>query len=81
MSRARLVKWLAAVMAAWLVVHELHVVVPGLDGFGGRLFGRWTHVGVMAVGALAVLARALVSREERLGWMLIGGALLAWTGG
>ena len=43
------------------------MVIPGLDGFGGPLFGRWTHVGVMAVGALAVLARALVSREERLG--------------
>ena len=81
MPAARLVKWLVAVMAAWLLAHELHVVIPGLDGFGGPLFGRWTHVGVMAVGALAVLARALVSREERLGWMLIGGALLAWTGG
>ena len=81
MPRARLAKWLAALMAAWLVAHELHVVVPGLDGFGGPVFGRWTHVGVMAVGALAVLARALVSREERLGWMLIGGALLAWTAG
>ena len=81
MPAARLVKWLVAVMAAWLLAHELHVVIPGLDGFGGPLFGRWTHVGVMAVGALAVLARALVSREERLGWMLIGGALLAWTAG
>ena len=45
------------------------------------MFGRWTHVGVMAVGALAVLARALVSREERLGWMLIGGALAGLDGG
>jgi hypothetical protein len=81
MPRARLVKWLAAVMAAWLVAHELHVVVPGLVGVGGPVFGRWTHVVVMAVGALAVLARALTSREERLGWLLIGGALLAWTAG
>ncbi len=81
MPHARLVTWLTAGLMAWLVAHELHVVIPGLDGFGGPLFGRWVHVGVMAAGAFAVLARALSSREERLGWSLIGGALLAWTAG
>jgi two-component system, cell cycle response regulator len=81
MSRARLVKWLAGLTVGWLVAHELHVVIPGLEGLGGPVFGRWMHVGVMAVGALAVLARALISREERLGWLLIGGSLLAWTAG
>jgi diguanylate cyclase (GGDEF)-like protein/putative nucleotidyltransferase with HDIG domain len=81
MPPVRLVRWLAAALAAWLVAHEVHVLVPGLENAGGPLFGRWVHVVVMAVGALAVVARAAASREERLGWSLIGGALLAWTAG
>ena len=81
MPPVRLVRWLAAVLAAWLVAHEVHVLVPGLEGVGGPVFGRWIHVIVMAVGALAVIARAVTAKEERLGWLLVGGALLAWTAG
>ena len=81
MAPSRLVTWLAGVLLAWLVLHELHVVVPGLDGFGGPVFGRWVHVGVMAAGGIAVLVRALSDARERLAWGLIAGALLAWTAG
>jgi two-component system cell cycle response regulator len=82
MARVRLVTWLALALVAWLVVHELHTLIPGLQDFGGPVFGRWVHVGVMTAGGLAVLARAILSKGgERLGWGLIGAALLAWTGG
>ena len=81
MAPARLVTALITAMVAWLVVHEAHVLVPGLDGFGGPLFGRWVHVGVMAAGGLLVLARAITHRAERLGWALLAAAMLAWTGG
>jgi diguanylate cyclase (GGDEF)-like protein len=75
------VTWLTAASAVWLVLHELRVLVPGLDGIGGPLFGRWVHVVVMAAGAAAVFARALTHRAERLGWTLIAGGLLGWTAG
>jgi diguanylate cyclase (GGDEF)-like protein/putative nucleotidyltransferase with HDIG domain len=81
MAPARLVIWLATALVAWLVVHELHVLIPGLQDFGGPVFGRWVHVVVMALGAVAVLARAVVHRRERLGWALLGCGLLAWTAG
>ena len=32
MAPSRLVTWLVGALLAWLVLHELHVVVPGLDG-------------------------------------------------
>jgi diguanylate cyclase (GGDEF)-like protein len=81
MTASRLPACIAATLVAWLALHELHVVVPGLGGAGGPLFGRWVHVVVMAAGGLLVIARAIAAREERLGWSLIGGALLAWTAG
>jgi diguanylate cyclase (GGDEF)-like protein/putative nucleotidyltransferase with HDIG domain len=81
MIHGRLATGLAIALAAWLGLHELQVLVGGVGSLGDVLFGRWVHVGVMAAGALLVLARAVASREERLGWALIGAALLAWTAG
>jgi two-component system, cell cycle response regulator len=81
MAPSRLVPWLAGALLAWLALHEAHVVVPGLEGVGGPLFGRWVHLGVMAAGGIAVLVRAATHSRERLGWTLIGCALLAWTAG
>jgi two-component system, cell cycle response regulator len=81
MIHGRLATGLATVLVAWLGLHELRVLAGGGGPLGDVLFGRWVHVGVMAAGALLVLARAVASREERLGWAFIGAALLAWTAG
>jgi two-component system, cell cycle response regulator len=68
------------VAAAWLVVHELHVVlVPGLDV--GILEHRGIHVAVLLVAASSCLLAALRRDTERLPWLLIGLGLAGWTAG
>ena len=68
------------VAAAWLVVHELHVVLaPGLDL--GILEHRGIHVAVLLVAASSCLLASLRRDTERLPWLLIGLGLAGWTAG
>jgi two-component system cell cycle response regulator len=64
-----------------LALHVLHATLdlggPGLDGFvKGTVYDS-----VLALAAIACLARGVLVRAERAAWLLIGGGLLSWTVG
>src|SRR3954453_628207 len=67
-----------AACAAWLVLHELRVVVFGGVDLG-PLSSRFAHDVVLLITAFVCLARAVYVRRERLAWLLIGTGVLAWT--
>jgi two-component system cell cycle response regulator len=54
------------------------VAVPGLDA--GPVFSRFAHDVVLVLAAVICLSR-VVRGPERAAWALIGGGLLAWSGG
>ncbi len=68
------------ICAAWLAVHELRVVAFGGVSLG-PLDSRFVHDVVLLVAAIATIARGVLVRRERVAWLLLGGAALAWTFG
>jgi hypothetical protein len=54
-------------------------------GFGGErveaFFSAWVHNGIVVVGALLCLLRAVLVRRERLAWACLGLGLAAWSAG
>jgi two-component system, cell cycle response regulator len=81
MAAPRPVRILLAVVAAWLLAHELRVLLaPELEL--GPLFSRFAHDVALVVAAGVCLARVPgVRGPERLAWALIGAGLLAWSFG
>jgi two-component system, cell cycle response regulator len=72
-------------MLAGLALGTAFDAAHALVGFGGTWMadftGEWVYTAI-ELGAVALcLARAVRVREDRAAWLLIGGALLAWTGG
>jgi diguanylate cyclase (GGDEF)-like protein len=67
------------VVAAWLVLHELHaVLVPDLDV--GPVFSRYAHDAVLLAASLLCLRGGMRRRgAERVAWVLIGAGVLAWS--
>jgi diguanylate cyclase (GGDEF)-like protein len=65
--------------AAWLVLHELRVLLaPDLQV--GPLFDRGAHDVLLLAAAVLCLSRVpRVRGAERAGWALIGGGVLAWS--
>jgi two-component system, cell cycle response regulator len=79
MAASRPLRLVLAACAAWLLVHELRVVLlPGLEA--GPLFSRFAHDVVLVAAAAVCLARVPAVRgPERLAWALIGSGVLAWA--
>src|SRR4051794_36738035 len=69
-----------AACAAWLVLHELRVVVFGGVDLG-PLSSRFAHDVVLLIASFVCLARGVFVRRERVAWLLIGTGVLAWTRG
>jgi diguanylate cyclase (GGDEF)-like protein len=67
--------------AAWLVFHELRVVlVPDADF--GVVAARGVHDAVLVLAAVLCLWRAFTgARRERLAWALLGAGVLSWSFG
>src|SRR2546430_17482931 len=69
------------VLLGGLALLATHVLL-GLGGSGtSPLFDHWLYDGLMLGGALVCLARAVLVREERAAWSLIGAGLLTWSFG
>jgi two-component system cell cycle response regulator len=78
-SAPRPVRLAAYVLAAGLAVHALHG--PGGVGFGvpAGVFDHWIYHGVLIGSALLCVSRAVLVREERVAWGLIGFGLMSWS--
>ena len=62
-----------------LALHALHGL-GGVDfGLPATVFDDWLYNGVLMGAALVCVARAVIVREERLAWALIGAGLISWS--
>ena len=69
------------VLLGGLTLLAAHALL-GLGGSGASpLLDHWLYDGLMVGGALVCLARAVLVREERAAWSLIGAGLLMWSFG
>ena len=76
----RAVRVIFLVMGAWLgLVAIRNAFFVEFDA--GPLFGRYVHDAALFMAGALCLARAVMVREERLAWGLIGAAILGWTFG
>ena len=76
----------AAVTAYWvavllgLAVYGVHLTVGfGTAAEASSFFDDWLYSAIGVSGALLVLARVALVRQERLAWTLIGLAVLSWA--
>jgi two-component system cell cycle response regulator len=68
------------ICAAWLALQALHAIFA--PGFGDAwLFHRYVHLVVLLFAGSTCLVAAVLRKDERLPWALIGLGLLGWTGG
>ena len=75
----RLVRAAAYALMAGVALHMLHGV-GGVDSACLKgVFDDWIYNGVLVGAALVCVARAVLVREERIAWALIGIGLLAWS--
>lgn len=74
-------RWIVGVfmlLFAWLAVYELHATVA--RSFGTHtIFGKDLHVLILLTAAGLILLRAILRKEDRLAWTLIGLGVLAWS--
>ncbi len=72
---------LAYGLAAGIAAHAAHATL----GFGGaavdRFFDDWLLNGLITATSVACLMRGLRVRAERLAWLVLGAAMLCWSGG
>jgi two-component system cell cycle response regulator len=81
MAAPRPLRLLLATCAAWLLLHELRVLLAP-DVEIGPLFSRFAHDLVLVAAAAVCLARVPSTKgPERLAWALIGAGVLAWSFG
>src|ERR1700754_2066885 len=76
----RLARFAFLASGVWLAVYELRFVVAP-DASLGPLGSRFVHDVVLALAAASCLARGVVVQRERVPWLLLGSAVLAWTFG
>ena len=80
-SAPRPVRFAAYALTAGMVLHVLHGA-GGIDfGVPAAVFETWIYNGVLIGAALVCVARAVLVREERVAWALIGAGLIAWSAG
>ena len=66
-------------LMAGVALHVAHGLF-GVDfGLPATVFDDWLYNGVLIASALVCVTRAVLVREERLAWALIGVGLLAWS--
>ena len=71
-----------AIVLTGLVVLVAHLAFDAVGGSGpSRLLDGWLYSFLMIAGGIAILARVILVREERLAWSMIGAGALAWAAG
>jgi hypothetical protein len=72
---------LTLALAAGIAAHAAHATLglggPGLD----RFFEDWLLNALILATSVACLLRGLCVRAERLAWLVLGAAMLSWSGG
>ncbi len=74
----RIARWLFAAVGVWLLAYEAHVVFFG-DVDLGPAASRFAHDVVILIASGLCLWGAVRNRGERLAWLSIAVAVLAWT--
>jgi diguanylate cyclase (GGDEF)-like protein len=75
-SVRRLAYAAVAIAAAGTIVH---VIASAGEARAPEFIEGWVYCLVILLAAVAVLARSVAVREDRLGWALIGAGLLSWA--
>jgi diguanylate cyclase (GGDEF)-like protein len=79
MRAAGLVWW--SIVLTGLCVYGIHAFGLWASPAAERLLDGWVYQFLVLAGALSLLARAFLVRDERFAWGLIGAAALAWSVG
>jgi two-component system cell cycle response regulator len=74
----RVVRVVLFVLGGWVVACEVHALGVGWLPVGPV---KWLHLVAMGAGAALCLLRAVLRREERWAWLLLGLGVSAWVGG
>jgi len=78
-SAPRLLRFVTYALMAGVALHVAHGLF-GIDlGLPATVFDDWLYNAVLIASALVCVARAVLVRQERVAWALIGGGLLAWS--
>jgi diguanylate cyclase (GGDEF)-like protein len=77
-QRAKTVTWVAGGGLVALLAYFAHTL-----GVGGHrqddFFGTWVYTGLEVLGVVLCAWRGLTGRGDRAGWLLMAGAMAAWT--
>lgn len=72
----RLIRYLLILLGGWTVASELHGLGLSWVPVGPE---KWLHLVVMGAGAALCILRAVLRREERAAWLLLGLGVMAWV--
>ena len=72
----RPVRYLLILLGAWIVASELHGLGLSWVPVGPE---KWLHLVVTGAGAALCILRAVLRREERAAWLLLGLGVMAWV--
>lgn len=72
----RPVRYLLILLGAWTAASELHGLGLSWVPVGPE---KWLHLVVMGAGAGLCILRAVLRREERAAWLLLGLGVSAWV--
>ncbi|MDQ2897089.1 MAG: diguanylate cyclase [Actinomycetota bacterium] len=72
----RPIRYLLILLGGWVVASELHGLGLGWVPVGPE---KWLHLVVMGAGAALCILRAVLRREERAAWLLLGLGVMAWV--
>ena len=80
-ATVRVIRFGGVLLAVAFLGYALQTIVPFGGEVGSLVFGGWLYDGLLLGAVAACMARAVLVRQERSAWALMGVALAVWTGG
>ena len=74
----RPIRYVLILLGGWIAASELHGLGLNWVPVGPE---KWLHLVVMGAGAGLCILRAVLRREERAAWLLLGLGVMAWVAG